>query len=112
MATCSLNSISAGSVNRYIEEAIDALKKSSLDKAAVEILNEQFQSHKTVAELLNSNNLLEPKQAKTFQQDAAYFNGHHYKLFRVRLNWEKARIRCREMGGYLASITTPEENPT
>ncbi len=103
-------SVSAGFVDRYVQEAVDALKKVSFDDSTFKELNDLFQAQKTLNELLNSNNLLDPEQAKTFLQNTTRFNGHDYRVFRVPLTWEKARIRCLEMGGYLACITSPEEN--
>ncbi|MHC5182778.1 MAG: redoxin domain-containing protein, partial [Planctomycetota bacterium] len=100
----------AGSVDRYLHEALDALRQSPFDTEAIETLNDQLGQHQAMIDLLNSDNLLDPEQAKDFRQDASRFNGHDYKVFRVPLGWEKARIRCREMGGYLACITSPEEN--
>jgi len=42
--------------------------------------------------------------------DENYFNDHYYKVFPYRLSWKKARQTCLDMGGYLACITSPEEN--
>ena len=35
--------------------------------------------------------------------------GHHYQLFEKRLSWTDAKLYCESLGGYLATITSPEE---
>jgi thiol-disulfide isomerase/thioredoxin len=40
----------------------------------------------------------------------ASFNGHYYKVMRHRLTWKEAQKVCEAAGGYLACITSPEEN--
>ena len=42
-------------------------------------------------------------------EDAKAFNGHSYKVFIQQLSWHEARAKCEEMGGYLACITSEEE---
>lgn len=37
------------------------------------------------------------------------FNGHYYKVISGHLNWQEADTLCREHGGYLCTITSPEE---
>ena len=43
-------------------------------------------------------------------QDSARFNGHSYKVFKEQLTWQAAKEQCQQMNGYLACITTHEEN--
>lgn len=42
-------------------------------------------------------------------EDATAFNGHSYKVFAGQVSWNEARLKCEEMGGYLACITTAQE---
>ena len=38
------------------------------------------------------------------------FNGHYYQVFEPdSITWEEAKQRCEQMGGYLATITSAEE---
>ena len=39
----------------------------------------------------------------------AEFNGHKYLLFDTATNWINAQAYCESLGGYLATLTTPEE---
>lgn len=41
--------------------------------------------------------------------DAVFFNGHYYKIFDQSSNWENAKTYCEQLGGYLATITSKEE---
>ena len=38
------------------------------------------------------------------------FNGHTYAVFDVAMAWNEAKAYCESLGGYLAVITTAEEN--
>lgn len=40
----------------------------------------------------------------------AEFNGHTYALFDLDMDWNEAREYCNSVGGYLASITSKEED--
>ena len=42
--------------------------------------------------------------------DAVEFNGHYYYLYDVDNTWENAQAYCEAVGGYLAAITSQEEN--
>lgn len=42
--------------------------------------------------------------------DAVEFNGHFYKLYELSLTWEDAQEYFENIGGHLATITSPEEN--
>ena len=44
--------------------------------------------------------------------DAAEFNGHHYYVYNPDdiTTWKEARQYCESKGGYLATITSKEEN--
>lgn len=46
----------------------------------------------------------------TIPEDAVEFNGHYYKLYDFNMPWEEAEDYCESVGGYLATITSPEEN--
>jgi S1-C subfamily serine protease len=37
------------------------------------------------------------------------YNGHRYSFVMGRISWTAAKERCEQMGGYLACITTPDE---
>lgn len=41
--------------------------------------------------------------------DAVEFNGHYYKAFNTSKSWKEAKTYCESLGGYLATITTAEE---
>lgn len=43
-------------------------------------------------------------------EDAVEFNGHYYKYYSLGIPWEDAKNYCEDLGGYLATITTPEED--
>ena len=38
------------------------------------------------------------------------FGGHRYKLFTEKVSWTEAKARCERLGGYLACITSKEED--
>jgi hypothetical protein len=40
---------------------------------------------------------------------ALVFGGHRYQLVEEKLKWVEARKKAKDMGGYLAAITTPQE---
>ncbi len=40
---------------------------------------------------------------------ALVFGGHRYQLVQEKLKWGEARKKAKDMGGYLAAITTPQE---
>ena len=42
--------------------------------------------------------------------DAVEYNGHYYMLYDESLTWEEAAAACEALGGYLATITSEEEN--
>ncbi len=37
------------------------------------------------------------------------YNGHTYELYLNRLSWHNAKLKCEELGGHLATITSEEE---
>ncbi len=41
--------------------------------------------------------------------DVQVFNNHYYKVYSGRYTWTEAKTKCEEMGGYLATITSLEE---
>lgn len=41
--------------------------------------------------------------------DAVIFNGHYYKIYSDRASWSEAKQKCESLGGYLATITSQEE---
>lgn len=41
--------------------------------------------------------------------DAVMWNGHYYKVFDLSVTWSDAKAYCEENGGYLATITSFEE---
>ncbi|MDR1563775.1 MAG: C-type lectin domain-containing protein [Oscillospiraceae bacterium] len=43
-------------------------------------------------------------------EEAVSFNGHYYMLYDIGSDWSKVKAYVREQGGYLASITSQEEN--
>ena len=66
---------------------------------------------------LNSMFVIEDEEATTTNlgnvpQDAAEFNGHFYYVYNLDTvsTWNEAKQYCENLGGYLATITTPEEN--
>ncbi|RCX18393.1 hypothetical protein DFR58_105157 [Anaerobacterium chartisolvens] len=42
-------------------------------------------------------------------QDSIYYNGHTYMAFTGLFNWYEAKSLCEEMGGYLATLETYDE---
>ncbi|MBO5933887.1 MAG: hypothetical protein J6Q94_00195 [Clostridia bacterium] len=42
-------------------------------------------------------------------EDAVEFNGHYYKVFEESMTWKEAKAYCEELGGYLATIVSLEE---
>jgi|GEM_PF-1449173 len=42
--------------------------------------------------------------------DTKVFNGKHYKVFPQQLTWHEAKVRCQELGGHLAIVTSEKEN--
>ena len=42
--------------------------------------------------------------------DAAVYNDHYYYVYRDALSWKNAKELCEKRGGYLAVITSQEEN--
>jgi len=43
--------------------------------------------------------------------DSRLYNGHTYQIFSINIaTWEDVNLYCKELGGHLATITTPEEN--
>ena len=48
---------------------------------------------------------------KRIPEDAFFFNGHYYKVYTNECRtWEDAKEFCEEMNGYLAVISSQEEN--
>ncbi len=43
-----------------------------------------------------------PKPRLGIPQDAAAFNGHHFKMIPGEISWNNSAQRCQEMGGHLA----------
>lgn len=41
--------------------------------------------------------------------DAIEYNGHYYLVFYNDVDWQEANDYCRSLGGYLCTITTPDE---
>ncbi|MCD8314409.1 MAG: GDSL-type esterase/lipase family protein [Firmicutes bacterium] len=41
--------------------------------------------------------------------DAVYYNGHYYSVFDDDVTWTEAEALCESLGGYLATITSEEE---
>ena len=46
----------------------------------------------------------------SFPEGTLFWGGHAYAAFCDSSSWEEARDKCTERGGYIASITTEEEN--
>lgn len=42
-------------------------------------------------------------------EEATLYNGHYYKIFYGSYPWEKAKEKCEQAGGYLAAITSADE---
>ncbi len=58
-----------------------------------------------------SDGIPTPAQAegKSPPKDAATFKGHSYKFFSDVMSWHRAKKRCEEMGGHLATISNADE---
>ncbi len=50
------------------------------------------------------------KRPKNVPADAKKFGGHFYKAYKGGVSWDEAQKRCEKMGGYLACISSEEEN--
>lgn len=46
----------------------------------------------------------------TVPEDAVEFNGHYYKYFPLGMSWDNAKAYCESLGGYLATVTSAEED--
>ncbi len=46
----------------------------------------------------------------TLPADALYYNGHYYYVYNLEFGWSEAKAYCESLGGYLATITSKEEN--
>ena len=46
---------------------------------------------------------------KLYPDDAVEFQGHHYLLVNEPMGWKRAKKKCEDMKGHLATITSPEE---
>lgn len=53
---------------------------------------------------------LEKNSSTSLPSSGLEFGGHRYQFVPGRMTWEEAKNKAEEMGGYLASVTTPEEN--
>lgn len=60
-------------------------------------------------EIIPPDNPDEPDEVKSRPEGAEEFNGHYYKVVNESLYWSEAREKCEEEGGYLATITSQEE---
>ena len=78
---------------RESEDTIDEYAKFS-DGSVSEVFAGEWKS-------INGNNI---------PSDALYYNGHYYAVFNLHSNWEGAKTYCESLGGYLATITSQEEN--
>lgn len=103
----------------YLEKLKVILKevtlKGSVDEAKE--LNEKVeQVEHTVARLANqARDLTEREKTLGYRlqvhpRKAREFNGHYYMVFDKSVTWPEARRRCRRMGGYLACVTSKQEN--
>ncbi len=52
----------------------------------------------------------EDGSASEIPSDAKQFNRHYYKLYEETITWKEAQEKCEDLGGYLVTITSPEEN--
>lgn len=43
-------------------------------------------------------------------KDALQYNGHYYYIYDLNYGWDEAKAYCESLGGYLATITSQEEN--
>ena len=49
-------------------------------------------------------------RGENIPSDALYYNGHYYAVFNLHSGWNEAKAYCESLGGYLATITSQEEN--
>lgn len=93
--------IKASSTGSYGNEGYGMLNAHN----AVEMLLSELAEKETANQepTVNSDNI--PAGAKEF-------NGHYYMLCSPNqvTTWDEASVYCQDMGGYLATSTTPEEN--
>ncbi len=50
-----------------------------------------------------------PDQDKVTNNPKKEYRGHYYQLFDISLTWEEAKKECESLGGYLATITSKNE---
>lgn len=50
------------------------------------------------------------ESSSSTSNDIKEFNGHYYQLIEVDMTWEEAVAYCQELGGYMATISSDEEN--
>lgn len=50
------------------------------------------------------------ENSSSTSNDIKEFNGHYYQLIEVDKAWEEAVAYCQELGGYMATISSDEEN--
>lgn len=50
------------------------------------------------------------KKQPTHPSDAVAGGGHFYKAYLDKVTWADAKLKCEEQGGYLACITSPQED--
>ena len=48
--------------------------------------------------------------ASSASTSAVEFNGHYYKVYEIDKLWNDAKTYCESVGGYLATVTSKEEN--
>lgn len=50
------------------------------------------------------------EELRNIPNDAVEFNGHKYYVYGNKMSWDEAKVYCEEQGGYLATITSQEED--
>lgn len=48
--------------------------------------------------------------ASNIPDDAFEYNGHYYYVYDMNYGWDEAKAYCESLGGYLATITSQDEN--
>ena len=102
--------MSSGTVKNIIQQTADIAVSSrrKADDGSYYMIN----ASKAVESALDYTPInLEDKQTD-IPSDAVKFNGHSYYVYNLDTvrTWNEAKQYCENLGGYLATITTPEEN--
>ena len=88
--------------NSFETKNTELTQKLKISNESLNILQDEIVELKNKIE---KSNLI----VNSVLQNTKIFNGHHYKVFNAKLNWDDAKKICESMGGHLATIISNEE---